>query len=73
MGTLLRTIAQEPAFQIALRNSSKEVRKEPGYRGVSAEKNMLSNIKSTANHTKMIIVIFYVWEMQESRLIEIVS
>ena len=31
LGSLLRTIAWETAFQIALRNCSKEVREEPGY------------------------------------------
>ena len=37
-GTLLRTIAQEIASQIALRNYSEEVREEPGDIGVFAEK-----------------------------------
>ena len=37
-GTLLRTIAWETASQIALRNCPKEVREEPGYIGVFAEK-----------------------------------
>ena len=32
-------IAQESASQIVLRNCSKEVREEPGYIGVFAEKN----------------------------------
>ena len=35
---LLRTIAQDTASQIALRNYSKEVREVPGYVGVFAGK-----------------------------------
>ena len=38
-GALLRTIAQETASQIALRNCSKEVREKPGYIGVFTGKN----------------------------------
>lgn len=46
---LLRTIAQESASWLALRNCSKEKREEPGYMGVFAEKqtnkNHVVNIK----------------------------
>ena len=38
LGNLLRTTGQETASQIALRDSSKQVREEPRYRGVFAEK-----------------------------------
>ena len=39
LGTLLRTIAQETTSQRALENCSKEIREEPGYTGVFAEKD----------------------------------
>ena len=43
---LQRTIAWDTASQTTLRNCSKEVREEPAYLGVFAEKkNMQSNIK----------------------------
>ena len=50
--TLLRTLAWETASQIALRNSSDEVREEPGYIGVFAEnktKHVAEHQKITAN------------------------
>ena len=36
-GALLKTVAQETASQIALRNFSKEVREEPAYIRIFAE------------------------------------
>ena len=53
----LRAIAWETAFQIALRNYSKEIRKELGYIGVFAgkqtnENNMYSNTKRLLLITK---------------------
>ena len=69
-GTLLRTIAQETASQIALRDCPKEVRGEPGYIGVFAETNKQCSqtSKMTANHKNrhlklMILVLFYIWEV----------
>ena len=43
-GTLLRTTAQETAFQIALRNCSEEVREQPEYIEVFAEKTNKQNM-----------------------------
>ena len=59
LGTLLRTIAQETASQIALRICSKEVREEPGYIGAFAERqkqrnHVVEHQKMTANHKKQI-------------------
>ena len=51
-GTLLRTIAQETASETALRNLSKDVRKEPGYVGVllGKKKQVVEHQKITVNH-----------------------
>ena len=53
----MKTLAWETAFQIALRNYSKEIRKELGYIGVFAgkqtnENNMYSNTKRLLLITK---------------------
>lgn len=44
-GALLRTSAQEAASQRTLRDSSKDIREEPGYRGVFATKPRSWNFK----------------------------
>ena len=51
-GTLLKTVDQKAAFQIALRNCAKEVREEPGYIENFAEKqkHVVEHKKITANH-----------------------
>ena len=49
-GTLLRTIAQETASQIALRNCSKEEREEPGYTGVFTGKKAKTKTTTTKTH-----------------------
>ena len=52
---LLRTITWESAFQLALRNCSKEVKEEPGYSGIFTgrkKKLMQSNIKRLLLVTK---------------------
>ena len=51
---LLRTNSQETASLIALRNSSKGVREEPGYIGdfVGKKQHVVEHQKITANHTK---------------------
>ena len=52
-GTLLKTIAREPASHRALRNSSREIREEPIYRAVLAVKqqqHIVEHQKITANH-----------------------
>ena len=52
-GTLLRNIAQGTASQIALRKYSKEVREEPRYIEVFAEKKKVFEHQNiTANHKK---------------------
>ena len=55
---LLRTIAQESASQVALRNCSKEVREEKGHIGDLPGKNKIKNIfhhpEITANHKNQI-------------------
>ena len=67
-GNLLRTIAQETASQITLRNRSEELREEPGYSGVFAEKKNVVKCQRLLLITKhrciklMILVLFYVWE-----------
>lgn len=52
--SLLRTVAWETAFQMALRNCSNEAMKEPGYTGDFAEgkKNVVAHQKITANHKR---------------------
>ena len=70
--TSLRTVALETASQIALRNCPREVKNEPGYIGVFAEKtkkqkHVVEHQKITARHRNrhlklMILVLFYVWE-----------
>ena len=50
---LLRTLAWDTAFQIALRECSKKVREKPGYIAVFAEekkKHVFKHHKITANH-----------------------
>ena len=55
--TLLRTIVQETASQIALRNCPKEVRKEPGYvevfAGKKKQKHVAEHQKITVNYKKI--------------------
>ena len=64
-GTLLRTIAQETASQILLRNWSKEIREEePGYVSFSCWKKTYTNIKRllliTKNtHSKLKFLMFF--------------
>ena len=70
LGTLLRTIAQESATQIALRNCSKEAREE--YIEVftwnkQKQKHVIEHQKVTANHRKQRSQVndfsaFLVWE-----------
>ena len=66
--TLLRTVAWDPASQIALRDCYKEVREEPGYLGHFARKTGSRNtkrsllIKETRHLKLMNLVIFYVWK-----------
>ena len=54
--TLLRTIAWDTASQISLRNCSKEVREEPEYMGVYAERKKKKKKKKTriVEHQKYI-------------------
>lgn len=44
-------MAREAVSQIALRNYSNEVREEPGYTGIFAEKNKKKNKKKTCSQT----------------------
>ena len=85
-GILLRTIALETASQVAGRNCSKEVREEPGYIEVCAEKmktkkgatHEIKHQKITANHTQksqlqlMISVLSSYEKVQESGLTEVI-
>ena len=53
LGTLLRTIARDTAFQIALRDCSKEAREEPGYtRALLKKTHVVKRQKIIANHKK---------------------
>ena len=50
----LKTIAWEPAFQRSLGNCSKEIREEPGYLAVLAEKQPQQHVvecQKITNHT----------------------
>ena len=67
----LKTIAWEPAFQRSLGNCSKEIREEPGYIAVLAEKQQQQHIvecQKITNHTykkkqtSQISVPFYLWK-----------
>lgn len=74
---LLRTVAWESASQIVLRNGSKEVRKEPGYLGIFAEKKyVVEHQKITANHkidiSSQCQCFSICGKMQEFGLIEII-
>ena len=66
----LKTIAWEPAFQRSLGNCSKEIREEPGYIAVLAEKQPqhVVECQKITNHTykktqkSRISVPFYLWK-----------
>ena len=68
---LLRTITWESAFQLALRNCSKEVKEEPGYSGIftgrKKKTHAVKHQKITAGHKNRhlklkILVFFFAWE-----------
>ena len=51
-GTLLRTITQDTACQITLRNCSKEVREEPRYIGIFAENKTKARVIKQKDYCK---------------------
>lgn len=76
-----KTIAWESAFQRSLKNCSKEIREEPGYIAVLAEKQQQQHIvecQKITNHTQkkpqasQILVPFYLWKDASVLLTEII-
>ena len=77
-----KTIAWEPAFQRSLKNCSKEIREEPGYIAVLAEKQQqqqhIVECQKITNHTQknaqasQILVPFYLWKDARVLLTDII-
>ena len=74
-GSSLRTIAQETASQVVLRNYSEEVREEPRSKRVVLKSK--HNMQITANHThththlKLMILVLFYGKTQDSGLMKL--